>query len=246
MLDAGCWAGHSIYPETKMDEARMVALVKKYGAERIIINSAADWGVSDPLKVPKTRDAMRAAGIAEATIETIVWTNPIAFFAQSGRLDVAELDGAVAVDQRELFEGNSVLRGQTPRVRAASSRDAAAPLVLERRRADARAASASTRPHLARARASAGAQRPLATVAAGGDVHGAVDVHRPALLPREHGFVGNGWYFRDTRRGLALAAVEPARRRREDLGRGEAARPGVHLREALLVVQHVRDARTSR
>jgi predicted metal-dependent TIM-barrel fold hydrolase len=112
VLDAGCWAGHSIYPATKMDEARMVTLVQKYGAERILVNSAADWGVSDPLKVPKTAQAMRAAGIPEATIETICWNNPVAFFGQSGRLD---LDVA-RVDQRELWEGNSVLRGQVPRV----------------------------------------------------------------------------------------------------------------------------------
>ncbi len=115
-LATNCWAGHSIYPHTKMDEERMVALVKKYGSERMIVNSAADWGVSDPLKVPKTVEAMRAQGIAESAIEQIVWRNPIAFFAQSGRLDV-ELDSELlAVDQRELFEGNSVLRGQTPRV----------------------------------------------------------------------------------------------------------------------------------
>jgi uncharacterized protein len=115
-LASGCWAGHSIYPHTKMDEQRMAALVQKYGPERIIVNSAADWGVSDPLKVPKTVEAMRAAGIAESAIEQIVWHNPIAFFAQSGRLDLAESDGALQVDQRELFEGNSVLRGQPPRV----------------------------------------------------------------------------------------------------------------------------------
>ena len=66
VLATGCWAGHSIYPHTKMDEPRMVALVKRYGPERIIVNSAADWGVSDPLKVPKTVAAMREAGIAEA------------------------------------------------------------------------------------------------------------------------------------------------------------------------------------
>ena len=113
-LDAGCWAGHSIYPDTKMDEPRMVALVQRYGGERILVNSAADWGVSDPLKVPKTRDAMRAAGIAEATLATIFWTNPVAFFAQSGRLD--DIDAELAVDQRRLHEGNSVLRGQPPRV----------------------------------------------------------------------------------------------------------------------------------
>jgi hypothetical protein len=113
VLDSGCWAGHSIYPFTKMDEGRMVSLVQKFGAERILVNSAADWGVSDPLKVPKTALAMKAAGIAEADIETICWTNPVTFFAQSGRLD---LEDAPPVDQRQLFEGNSVLRGQTPRV----------------------------------------------------------------------------------------------------------------------------------
>jgi len=115
-LASGCWAGHSIYPETKMDEPRMVALVKHYGAERILVNSAADWGVSDPLKVPKTRDAMRAAGISDATLARIFWDNPVAFFAQSGRLDPADVAAPLAVDQRQLHEGNSVLRGQNPRV----------------------------------------------------------------------------------------------------------------------------------
>ena len=111
VLESGCWAGHSIYPNTKMDEQRMVRLVKQYGAERIIINSAADWGVSDPLKVPKTARAMRDAGISEAEIETIVWHNPISFFAQSGRLSIAD---EPKVDQTRLFQGNSVLRGQEP------------------------------------------------------------------------------------------------------------------------------------
>jgi len=111
-LESGCWAGHSIYPATKMDEARMVQLVKRYGSERIIINSAADWGVSDPLKVPKTVALMREAGISEQDIETIVWSNPAAFFAQSGRLD--GIDAPSVIDQRKLWEGNSVLRGQTP------------------------------------------------------------------------------------------------------------------------------------
>jgi uncharacterized protein len=116
VLDSGAWAGHSIYPKTKMDEQRMVALVQRFGAERILVNSAADWGVSDPLKVPKTAKAMREAGIAEGTISTICWDNPVAFFAQSGRLDLATIDAPPSVDQRELWEGNSVLRGQSPKV----------------------------------------------------------------------------------------------------------------------------------
>jgi predicted metal-dependent TIM-barrel fold hydrolase len=120
VLAAGCWAGHSIYPHTKMDEPRMVALVQKYGSERILVNSAADWGVSDPLKVPKTAQALRTSGVTEAVVEAICWNNPVRFFAQSHRLDI-ELDGEgeappTKVDQRELWEGNSVLRGQTPRV----------------------------------------------------------------------------------------------------------------------------------
>jgi uncharacterized protein len=113
VLDAGCWAGHSIYPETKMDERRMVEIVRQHGTERILINSAADWGVSDPLKVPKTAALMRAEQVSEADIERLCWDNPVAFFAQSQRL---HLDASNKVDQRELFEGNSVLRGQAPLV----------------------------------------------------------------------------------------------------------------------------------
>lgn len=114
VLDSGCWAAHSIYPHTKMDEARMVALVQRYGTARILVNSAADWGVSDPLKVPKTAALMRESGIAASDIEQVLWKNPVAFFAQSGRLDLGE---PARVDQRQLWEGNSVLRGQAPVVR---------------------------------------------------------------------------------------------------------------------------------
>ena len=114
VLATGCWAGHSIYPHTKMDEVRMVALVKRYGATRILVNSAADWGVSDPLKVPKTVALMLESGIAERDVETIVWRNPVTFFAQSGQLDVADVEARPEVDQTRLWEGNSVLRGQTP------------------------------------------------------------------------------------------------------------------------------------
>jgi predicted metal-dependent TIM-barrel fold hydrolase len=117
VLASGCWAGHSIYPFTKMDEPRMVALVKRYGAERILINSAADWGVSDPLKVPKTAALMRESGISEADIDRIVWQNPVTFFSQSGRLDLGPAGDSPAIDQTQLWEGNSVLRGQQPIVK---------------------------------------------------------------------------------------------------------------------------------
>ena len=62
------------------------------------------------------RDFLRSHGIAERDIETIVWSNPIAFFGQTGRIDAAELADA-RYDQSELWEGNSVLRGQAPEKR---------------------------------------------------------------------------------------------------------------------------------
>jgi predicted metal-dependent TIM-barrel fold hydrolase len=114
VLDTGCWAGHSIYPNTKMDEQRMTKLVMEYGSERIIINSAADWGMSDPLKVPKTVAVMTERGIAASTIEKIVWENPTTFFGQSDNLDIADIGQMPSIDQTLLFEDNSVLRGQTP------------------------------------------------------------------------------------------------------------------------------------
>ena len=115
VLETGCWAAHSIYPNTKMDEHRMAALVKKYGPDRIIVNSAADWGISDPLKVPKTIDVMRAQGIPDATIQRIVWDNPVAFFSQSGRLELADTNARPAIDRTQKFETNSVLRGEQVR-----------------------------------------------------------------------------------------------------------------------------------
>jgi hypothetical protein len=101
-----------------MDEQRMASLVQQYGSERIIVNSAADWGVSDPLKVPKTVAKMFEMGIAEADIKKIVWDNPVAFFAQSGNLDVSDIEKRPSINQTQLFDGNSVLRGQTPVVEA--------------------------------------------------------------------------------------------------------------------------------
>ena len=94
VIDTGCTMGFSIYPDTKMDEQRMVEILRRYGTDRMVINSAADWGKSDPLKIPKTVDLMRQKGFADDEIEKVVWHNPVSFFAQSGRLDLRELDTA--------------------------------------------------------------------------------------------------------------------------------------------------------
>lgn len=115
VMDSGVWRGHSIYPDTKMSEPRMVALLQQYGTERMVVNSAADWGKSDPLKVPKTGQAMLDAGFSEADVSKVLFNNPIEFFAQSGRISLDEVTRP-AIDQTQQWQENSALRGQTPLV----------------------------------------------------------------------------------------------------------------------------------
>ena len=112
--DLGCWSGFSIYPHTQMDPARMVSIVLEYGIERFVINSAADWGVSDPMMVPRTCVKLEQAGVPREKVEQLVWNNPIDFFAQSGRINAEMLAQPASANLHETFEGNSVLRGQDP------------------------------------------------------------------------------------------------------------------------------------
>lgn len=84
----GYWCGHSLYPVTKMSPPRMVALLQKYGCEKMIVNSAADWGQSDPLAIPKTIELMWAAGFTEAQVKKVAWDNPFDFFKQSDQFRI--------------------------------------------------------------------------------------------------------------------------------------------------------------
>ena len=117
-LDAGAWAAFTIYPNTKMGSERMVEIVKQYGSERIIVDSSADWGVSDPLSVPKTAKLMLERGVDEADVVKTTWQNALDAYAQSGQIDVEALLAKPVIDQSQLFSDNSVLRGQEPRVDA--------------------------------------------------------------------------------------------------------------------------------
>ncbi len=102
---SGCWMGFSIYPDTKMSPERMVVILRQFGCERMLVNSAADWGKSDPLLTVRTAEAMLGAGFSEDDVDLVLWRNPVQFYGQSGRL---ELEKGQA---ETLFEGNSILRG---------------------------------------------------------------------------------------------------------------------------------------
>ncbi|MCS7020077.1 MAG: TatD family hydrolase [Cytophagales bacterium] len=117
VLARGFWAAFSIYPHTKMGNERMVTIVQQYGSERILVNSAADWGISDPLAVPKTASLMLERGISQQDVHKVCYLNALLAFGQSGQFNESDWLDGVPIDQTQQFNGNSVLRGgQEPRV----------------------------------------------------------------------------------------------------------------------------------
>ncbi len=76
VLDAGFWAGMTLYPESKCSLPRAVDILETYGNERIWMNSACDWGVSDPLAVPKCMLEMKRRRHPAALIDKVVFDNP--------------------------------------------------------------------------------------------------------------------------------------------------------------------------
>jgi uncharacterized protein len=92
VLEAGFWAGITLYPESKCTPARAIDIVEMYGGQSLWINCACDWGNSDPLAVPKTTLEMRKRGHSLAAIDWLVFQNPVRFLQQSGRF---KLDGQI-------------------------------------------------------------------------------------------------------------------------------------------------------
>jgi uncharacterized protein len=113
-LERGFWAAFSIYPQTKMGNERMVDIVRQYGCTRIIVDSAADWGISDPLAVPKTAQLMLERGIPEADVRAVCYENALTAYSQSLQMQADDWLNPPPIDRRQLFNGNSVLRGQQP------------------------------------------------------------------------------------------------------------------------------------
>jgi hypothetical protein len=119
VLDRGYWVAFSIYPNTKMGNERMTEIVRRYGPERLIVDSACDWGVSDPLAIPKTALLMAERGIGADAIRKVTYANALAAYGLSGQMREEDWLDPAPVDQRTIYEGNSVLRGgQRPRVEA--------------------------------------------------------------------------------------------------------------------------------
>lgn len=86
-LDAGFWVGMTLYPVTKCTPDRAVDMMERYGRNRIMANSAGDWGNSNPMNMPDFIRALRARGHDEATIRKLVYENPLQFFSQAKRFN---------------------------------------------------------------------------------------------------------------------------------------------------------------
>jgi predicted metal-dependent TIM-barrel fold hydrolase len=84
-LDAGHWCAMTLYPTTKCTPARAVDILEMVGTDFIMVNSAGDWGKSDPLAVPEFILEMRRRGHGEDVIKKVVFDNPLAFWRQCSR-----------------------------------------------------------------------------------------------------------------------------------------------------------------
>ncbi len=83
VLEQGFWAGMTLYPVSKCTPARAADMVEMYGPERLLVNSAGDWGPSKPTAVPDFILEMRRRGHSESLIRKVVYENPLEFFTQS-------------------------------------------------------------------------------------------------------------------------------------------------------------------
>ncbi len=88
VLDGGYWAGITLYPDSKSTPHRAIDMLELYGQERIWLNSACDWGHSDPLAVPKTALEMRRRGYSADFVDRILFGNPCEFMSQNPRFKI--------------------------------------------------------------------------------------------------------------------------------------------------------------
>ena len=97
VLEEGFWAGMTLYPVTKCTPQRAADIIEMYGHDRLLVNSAGDWGPSKPTAVPDFIFEMRQRGHSESMIRRIVYENPLEFFRQSSNFDFRAPDSESAV-----------------------------------------------------------------------------------------------------------------------------------------------------
>lgn len=90
VLEAGFWAGMTLYPGTKCTASRAIDMIERYGPDRLWMNSACDWGESVPLAIPYTALEMRKRGHGAEQIDRIIYQNPRAFLSQCPKFQIPQ------------------------------------------------------------------------------------------------------------------------------------------------------------
>jgi predicted metal-dependent TIM-barrel fold hydrolase len=88
VLDAGYWAGMTLYPVTKCSPRRAVDILEKYGTERLLVNSSADWGPSDPFTLQECVMEYRRRGHSLQEALEVFHNNPCRFLGQNPKWDI--------------------------------------------------------------------------------------------------------------------------------------------------------------
>ncbi|MDP6380530.1 MAG: hypothetical protein QF662_04210, partial [Phycisphaerae bacterium] len=76
------WTGMTVYPYSKLNPERVVGILKPRGLERMMVNSSADWGVSDPTSLAKVAGHMQDNNFSSADVKTVLFDNPMSFYGQ--------------------------------------------------------------------------------------------------------------------------------------------------------------------
>jgi predicted metal-dependent TIM-barrel fold hydrolase len=89
VLDQGYWAGMTLYPISKCSPSRAVDILETHERDRLWLNSACDWGVSDPLAVVKCGLEMSQRQHPLEDIHRILHDNPKRFLEQCPNFHLA-------------------------------------------------------------------------------------------------------------------------------------------------------------
>jgi hypothetical protein len=119
-LDAGFWCGMTLYPVTKCTPERAVDIIEMVGPERIMANSAGDWGKSDPMAVPAFIQEMKRRGHGEDVIRRVVLENPLSFFRQCARWQEWDTSPSGRESPTSTLRSSSVPSSQRKRVKVGS------------------------------------------------------------------------------------------------------------------------------
>lgn len=101
VLDAGYWAGMTLYPVTKCSPKRAVDILERYGIERLLVNSSADWGPSDPFTLQECVLEYRRRGHSLQEAIEVFHNNPCRFLGQNPKWDIE----AIQLVQEEKTSG---------------------------------------------------------------------------------------------------------------------------------------------